>query len=113
MGLTTSFFVSSLGMILISYLDTADNIPLSAFCILLSKLGVSSAINMMYTANVQLFPVTIIATSFGITNFFTRTFTIFAPYVAELKPVMISQITFYGLNLLALVATLVLRQPKE
>ena len=110
--LTTSFFISSLGMILISYLNTENNVALSAFCILLSKFGVSAAVNMMYTANVQLFPISIIATTFGITNFFSRIFTILAPYVAELKPVMISQIFYYALNIMAFVATLFVR-PNE
>ena len=44
----SSFFISSLGMILLSYLDTKNNVPLSAVCILLSKFGVSAAVNMEY-----------------------------------------------------------------
>ena len=82
--LVFSFVLSSLGMILITFYETTSVALLATF-ILISKFGVASSVNMMYTANVQLFPITIVGTSFGICNFFARTFTILSPYIAELK----------------------------
>ena len=51
------------------------------------------------------------ATTFAICNVFSRVITIFAPYVAELKPETKSQWTFCGIALAALVSTLILIDP--
>jgi len=51
--------------------------------ILLSKMGISSAFNLVFLANADLFPTLFSATAMGICNFFARLTTIAAPQVAE------------------------------
>ena len=55
-----------------------------------AKIGISSSFNTVFITNNKLFPVSIIATTYGICNTFCRTATIFTPYIAELKPESIS-----------------------
>ena len=103
-----AYIISSLGMILLTFVDTSS-VSLLAFFILLSKYGLAFSMNMEYIANVQLFPITIVGTSFGITNFFARSLTIFAPYAAEIKPLEISQFIYFVLNLSALIAAVFIK----
>lgn len=73
-------------------------------CILGSKFGVACAFNVAFVSNQQLFPVSFVATSMGYCNIFSNVGTIFAPYVAELKPESISKHMFVTLCVFALLA---------
>ena len=61
----------------------------------------------------MLFPMAIMATSYGICNVFSRIATIFAPYVAELKPENISQWVYVAVAGCALIASLSVVVPSE
>jgi hypothetical protein len=80
-----SFFLGALGMLCLILINTDDQFFLSLF-ILGSKFGIASAFNLVYLGNSQVFPVTIVGTSYGLCGLFARIFTIFTPYVAEIKP---------------------------
>ena len=60
---------------------------LISIMILGSKFGVSQAFNIAYIGNILLFPVTIVASTYGVCGIFARVSTIFAPFIAELKPI--------------------------
>ena len=78
-----------------------------------SKYGISSAFNLCYLGNNFLFPVSILATSYGVCNIFARLITIGAPYFAELKPIEISQFTFVAFAVFAMLASLLIRKPLD
>jgi hypothetical protein len=65
--------------------------------------------NACYVANMEVFPAHILGMAFGICNTFARVSTIVAPYIAELKPEMISEVIFCAVVLLASVATVKVR----
>jgi len=77
------------------------------------KFGISCAKSTAYLANYSIFPVTIVATAFGICNIVARVSTIFAPFVAELKPDSISQTVFVCIMSLATLTSLAIIEPKE
>jgi len=83
--LSWSYFLAMVGMVGIIFTDTDTPIWPLLF-VLTSRFGVSIAFNTSLVGNYQLFPVTIVATTMGICNSFSRICTIFAPYVAEFKP---------------------------
>ena len=68
------------------------------------KFGTTVNTDAAYLTNYQLFPVSIVATVFGICNIFARIATMFTPYIAELKPDSISQVMFICLMMVGWVA---------
>lgn len=100
--LTISYAIAFTGMLCLFITQTSDQRLLSIF-ILGSKFGVSQVFNLAYLGNMMLFPTSLLATSYGICNLFARGGTIFAPFVAELKPESIAQVVFMaviGLSLM-------------
>lgn len=61
----------------------------------------------------MLFPISIVATSYGICNVFSRVLTIAAPSVAEIKPESISEWIFVVVCGLSFLASLNLRAPDD
>jgi hypothetical protein len=115
--LSASFLISMMGMgALIAYRpedrpDADNNQLLISLFILGSIGGVSCAFNICYLGTHTLFPVSIVATAFGVCNCAARVFTIAAPYVAELPPVTTSQYTFLGVVLAAFASSILIRKP--
>ena len=70
----------------------------------------SACFNLAYVGNQMLFPIQIVATSYGICNVFSRCATIAAPGVAEIKPEWVSEWIFVIVCSIALVASLNIRQ---
>ena len=60
----------------------------------------------------MLFPVNVVATTYGVCNLFSRVATMFAPYVAELEPI-ISEWTFIIIAVCALLASGMLKKPED
>ena len=96
-GLKNSFVLSYtiglVGMIAL-LIYQGDSQPLLATFIMGSKFGIASAFNLIYLGNDHLFPITVVATAFGITNVPSRIATLAAPLVAELKPESIAKWAF-------------------
>jgi len=110
--LIMSYVLALSGMVALIFYK-GDSQFLLGLCILGSKFGVAQAFNLAYVGNTYLFPITVVASSFAICNVPARIITIFAPYVAELKPESISQWIFSVIALLALIASLSIRDPKH
>jgi hypothetical protein len=107
--LVMSYAIAVIGMVaLIFYDPNGENVNqiLISLMVLGSKFGVSQAFNIAYIGNVMLFPVTIVSSTYGVCNIFSRVSTISAPFVAELQPITVSQWIFVATCLLALVASL-------
>ena len=103
-----SFAMSFAGMLaLIVY--SGDNVYYMAVFVLGTKFGVSCAFNTAYCANNLVFPVTIVATSYGVCNFFARLLTIAAPYVAEIDPKFVPKAIFCAIVGSAFLASWLLR----
>jgi hypothetical protein len=110
--LSASFLISMMGMgALIAYQPHGDSQVLLSLFILGSIGGVSCAFNICYLGTHTLFPVSIVATAFGVCNCAARVFTIAAPYVAELPPVTTSQYTFLGVAFAAFASSILIRKP--
>lgn len=109
-GFIISFVIAAAGMVCLIYTDT-DNQMLLALFILGSKFGVTQAFNMSYVSNVLIFPTLLLATSYGTCNIFARLGTIFAPYVAELEPKVISKWVFTAMMILSIAVVFCLRVP--
>lgn len=77
------------------------------------KFGISCAKSTAYLANYQVFPVAIVATAFGICNVIARVSTIFAPFIAELKPDTIAQYLFLGIMCLTSLTSMLIQENKE
>ena len=60
----------------------------------------------MYISNQLLFPISVVATSYGFCNLVSRFATIFSPYIAELKPLAISEWIFVVIAGIALLSTI-------
>ena len=103
-----SFVTSAIGMLCLIH-TTTSSVAVPALFVLGSKFGISQALNLAYIGNILLFPTSFVATSFGICNIFARITTIFAPYLAELKPTLISQWTFVLITVLAYFASSAIR----
>lgn len=67
--------------------------------------------NLAYLGNMLLFPTSLVASSYGICNLFARAGTIFAPFIAELKPESIAQFIFLIIIGLSLLAAQLIRVP--
>jgi hypothetical protein len=102
---TVSYLISIAGMAGMLLTKTMDQRILSMFLIS-SKFGVSITTNAAYLANYKIFPVSIVATMFGICNIFARIATMFAPYIAEIKPDSVSQTVFICLMMVGWTANL-------
>jgi len=78
--------------------------------VLLAKFGTSAGFNLSYVANAEVFPSLFQGTSMGMCNFFARSFTVFAPVVAEIigyTPMLI----FTCANVFALICITHLKLP--
>ena len=106
--LMSSYSLAFIGMVALIFADARDQLMI-ALAILVCKFGISQAFNVAYVGNIALFPVSIVATSFGICNVVARTAASFAPYLAEIKPSYISLIVFLVISLVALFASTKLR----
>lgn len=106
--LVISYVIAILGMGALILVDPESQFLLCLF-ILGSKFGVSQAFNVAYVGNVQIFPVSVVATSYGCCNICARICTIMAPYVAELKPEYKSEWLFVIICIMALIAGSLLR----
>ena len=78
-----------------------------------SKFGISSVFNLVYLGNTQIFPTSIVATTYGVCGVFARVFTIFAPYVAEITPESVPQWIYVIICLIAAAASLRLKSSKK
>lgn len=65
--------------ILIFMTFPSDSILLYGLLILIAKFGISAAFNIVYCSNAEMFPALFTVTAFGISNFFARSCTFFAP----------------------------------
>jgi hypothetical protein len=92
--------------------DTRSQWWISVF-LLTSKLGIGASFSLLYVGNFLLFPVSMLATSLGICNLFSRFFTVPSSYVAEFKPEFMPMTFYVAFNLFCLVLTLSLRIPEE
>jgi hypothetical protein len=93
--------------------DKPNNQIILAIFILGSKYGISQVFNVAYYANVCIFPVRIVASTYGFCNIVARICTIFAPYVAELQPEALSMWIFVAVCIIAFIATLGLKTNKK
>ena len=84
-----SYVISIAGMFCLTILPKASQLLLALF-ILGSKYGIAQVFNLAYVGNQYLFEISLVSTTFAIGNFFARFITIFAPFIAELKPETIS-----------------------
>ena len=101
---------SLIGMLYIILVNTNDQYWLATF-ILAARFGVAGQASVAYIATFQLFAVDIVSTSFGICNILARICCIFAPYVAEMKPDLISQLTFVVVVIIAMIASVGIIDP--
>ena len=107
--LVISYTLSIIGMVCLIGINT-ESIPLLALFVLGSKFGIAQTFNIAYAGNVLFFPTSMVATSFGVCNFFSRGATIFSPYLAELKPISISQWVFAAVCAISIVASILLKE---
>ena len=107
-----SYSLSLAGMLSLTFSTTNDQAWLSLF-ILGAKYGTCQLFNISYIGNTHLFPIVVVATSYGTCNIFARGSSILAPYIAEMKPDSISQWCFSILMIVGLVVTSIIRDPKE
>ena len=110
--LVIAFCVSLVFMLVLTFVEIDSNAVLSLI-ILSCKGGVSMGFNLAYLGNAQFFPVSIVATSYGICSFVARVFTIFSPYIAEIKPQEIPQLFFVVFCGVAMVAGIFLKPPSK
>ena len=112
MTLWLSHILSFVGMVLLVTIQPNEHqqVLISIF-ILCGKFGVSSAFNVAYIGTYQLFPVGIVGTCFGVCNLFARAASIFASYIAELKPEQKSEWIFCSLCIIAFLAAFFLVLP--
>lgn len=103
-----SYMVSLIGMAALIFYQGHSN-ALFALFVIGSKFGIASAFNVAYCANNLVFPVGIVATTYGICNFIARVATMAAPYVAEMYPEWIPKMIFCIVVFLALIAATVFR----
>jgi hypothetical protein len=94
--LVIAYAIALSGMAALIFTSTLNQLWLSIM-ILGCKFGISCAKSTAYLANYQVFPVSIVATAFGLCNVVARVSTIFAPFIAELKPDSIAQYIFLGI----------------
>jgi hypothetical protein len=115
-GLKNTLIVSyALGMsgMLCLFLSQTERQQWLTLFILVSKFGISCSFNIVWVANFQMFPVSIIGTSYGICGMVARLFTIAAPPIAEIKPDYVPQLFFITMNGLAMLASTLLIIEKE
>lgn len=78
----SSFAFSAIaGTIFLVVFHLKDVVPYTLF---MTKLGIAAAFNVIYIANVTLFPSEIVTTTFGVCNVTGRIGAIAAPLIAEL-----------------------------
>lgn len=67
-----------------------------------AKFGISAGYSMVFVGNTLLFPVSIIAQTYGVCELFSKFITILSPYVAEIKPEILPESIFIGMCFLAM-----------
>ena len=77
------------------------------------KFFIEGAFLIVYYVNSEVFPPLFVPFSFAICGFVSRSFTIGAPQVAELKPRHVPVIVFLALSVVSMLAAFILRKPKE
>lgn len=107
-----SFALGALGTLCLLWTSSDSQALLSLF-VLGSKFGISAAFNLAYLGNLLIFPVRISATSVGICQCFAKIFTIFSPYVAEIKPESVPLWFVVIFSVAAGVASIALVMPKS
>ena len=81
-------------------------------CLLLTKFGVSSSLNLCFLVTSEYFPIIYSSTVFGACNVFARVISIFAPLIAEINPPLPMMI--YGIFcFFSLIGTTFLTKDKE
>jgi len=82
-SLSMSFSLAFVGAILIIMYGLAhQDSYLFPLFVLIAKLGISSAFNILYVSHNDVFPVLFAATALGLANFVTRIFTGLSPILA-------------------------------
>ena len=109
--LVVSYFIGAIGMLGLIFVKTENQFWLSLF-VLGSKFGISLAFGLVYLANAFMFPVSIVASTYGICGVFARIVTIFSPYVAEIKPEVIPEWFFVAFTGVAMVVSFRIRDSK-
>lgn len=112
MTLYISYIISITGMLALTLSTTENQILISLF-VLGGSYGIGQVFNIAYVGNFYLFDVYLVATSFSICNSFSRVCTIFAPYVAELKPESVPQLMFTGVCIVALISVYFITEKKD
>lgn len=110
--LVIAYLIALTGMASLIFTSTLNQFYLSLM-ILGCKFGISCAKGTAYLANYQVFPVSIVATAFGLCNVVARVSTIFAPFVAELKPDSIAQYIFLGIMCFTSMTSMLIQENKE
>ena len=96
MGFVISFLIGGLGgvAILIYEVNTGffgkdvedlESFMVFAILVIVAKFGISSALNICFICNSDVFPVLFSATGCGICQFFGRTLTLLSPMIAEIQ----------------------------
>ena len=107
-----SWIVATIGGVLMSTLTPFVPSSFCAVLVMFSRLGMSSAYNLVFLANVDLFPAIYGSTVMGITNFFAKAFTILSNIVSE-TPKPIPMVVFTALSVLSAVTVLMLKKKDE
>ena len=97
------------GFMLIILEGSNVNSYVIAIFVLISRIGMTSAFNIVYIATPYLFPVIFGSTCLGIFNFWARLVSIIAPVAAELEyPVPMS--LFTGTSILAFIVAFFIKE---
>ena len=75
---------------------------------LLCRGGANLAFGFIYAIHLELFPAHFMVQSYGISNFFCRSITMFSPILAEIDNKYIPLFSMVGINLLACVGSMLL-----
>ena len=103
LSFVVGFCISLVGGLLVLMMGSS-NVQLMPIFLLVAKFGISINFNLSYICTATLFPTLFVGAAFGITNFFSRFFTIFSPLVSEV-PDPIPMLIFCFSTALAIVAS--------
>lgn len=85
-------------------IQSIGQIILYGILILITKFGISAAFNICYVSNSEMFPPLFSVTAFGISNFFARSSTFFAPQIAEIQSTF-PMMMFTSLSIAAMISS--------
>jgi hypothetical protein len=80
-----SFLIGGIFGIALIFIEPEDHFSIIV-CLLLTKFGVSSSLNLCYLVTSEYFPVIYSSTVFGACSIFSRVISIFSPLIAEASP---------------------------